>query len=350
MARYEVPTKDDGRIWDLFLSGTHQAAVVVADDAGIFAALDKEPATSAMLAQRLEFDQRATRVLLRLLASLGLLRLHEERFHLTPDAELYMLKSSPFYWGKMMDVGVSAWHRDTLMAKLRQKDSDNAAGPLGAPKVSGEGRAVEGWAAGQISMEQAREIAGRMHSHSVPAAVAAARKYDLTGVQRILDVGGGSGCFMIAMAQTHPHLRCTIMELPTMCEVAQRYIQDGEVTGRVDTTAVDMFRQAWPQGYDAVFFSNIWHDWNIRTCKWLAERTFEILPAGGRIMLHEMLLDDDGAGPTTAAAFSMLMLLATQGQQFTFGELKGILEGAGFRDVETAQHHTYYSITTGYKR
>jgi hypothetical protein len=350
VARYEVPTKDDGRIWDVFLSGNYQAAVVVADEAGIFASLNKEPATSVTLAQRLNFDERATRVLLRLLASLGLLVLRADRFHLNRDSEIYLLKSSPFYWGEMMSVGVSAWHRDTLMAKLQQKGSEDAAGPLGAPKVSGEGRSIDGWAAGHVTIEQARQIAARMHSHSVPAAVSAARNYDFTGVQRILDVGGGSGCFMIAMAQAHPHLRCTIMELPTMCEVAQRYIREGEVSDRVDTLAVDMFRQPWPQGYDAVFFSNIWHDWNFRTCKWLAERTFEILPAGGRIMLHEMLLDDDGAGPVTAASFSMLMLLATQGQQFTFGELKGILEGAAFTGIESRQHHSYYSIVTGYKR
>ena len=67
-------------------------------------------------------------------------------------------------------------------------------------------------------------------------------------------------------------------------------------------------------------------------------------------MLHEMLLDDDGAGPVTAASFSMLMLLGTQGQQFTFGELKEILEGAGFTGIETMHTSVYYSITTGYKR
>jgi len=350
MARYETPTKDDGRIWELFLSGTHQAAVVVADDAGIFASLDKDPATIAQLAHRLDFDERAAGVLLRLLASLGLLSVRGDRFHLTSDAKIYLLKSSSFYWGEMMPVGVNVWQRDTLLAKLRQKGSADAAGPLGTPKVTGEGRAIDGWATGQISIEKAREIAARMHSHSMAAAVAAARNYDFTGVQRILDVGGGSGCFMIAMAQAHPSLRCTVMELPTMCEVAQHYIREGDVADRVDTAAVDMFRQPWPRGYDAVFFSNIWHDWNFRTCKWLAERSFEILPAGGRIMLHEMLLNDGGAGPVTAAAFSMLMLLATQGQQFTFGELKDILESAGFKDVEARQHHTYYSIVTGYKR
>jgi hypothetical protein len=46
----------------------------------------------------------------------------------------------------------------------------------------------------------------------------------------------------------------------------------------------------------------------------------------------------------------MLMLLATQGQQFTFAELKSLLENAGFDGIETRQTASYYSITTGYKR
>jgi acetylserotonin N-methyltransferase len=64
-------------------------------------------------------------------------------------------------------------------------------------------------------------------------------------------------------------------------------------------------------------------------------------------MLHEMLLDDAGDGPVTAAAFSLLMLLATQGQQFTPGELAAILEGAGFVRVDTTATHPYYSVVTG---
>jgi O-methyltransferase domain/Dimerisation domain len=350
MAIYEAPTTDDRRIWDLFLSGTYQAAIVAADDAGIFASLNEAPATINALAGRLDYDERATGILLRLLASLGLLLPHEERFHLTSLARLYLLKSSPYYWGEMMRVGVSAWHRETLMAKLRQRGSADAAGPEGAPTASGEGRSIDGWAAGHVPIEQARDVAARMHAHSLPAAIAAAQQYEFKDMHRVLDVGGGSGCFMIAMAQAHPHLRCTVMDLPTMCNVAQDYIKSGEVTNRVDTIAVDMFRQPWPPGYDAVFFSNVWHDWNFRTCWKLAERAFEILPRGGRILLHEMLIDDDGSGPTTAAAFSMLMLLATQGQQFTFAELRTILESAGFTGVETVNTYGYYSITTGYKR
>ena len=350
MPRYETPAADDSRIWDVFLSGAYHGAVVAADDAGIFAALNDGPATIQELAGKLDLDERATGVLLRLLAAHGLVVFRNDSFDLTLDARLYLLKSSQFYWGPMLHVGVSSWHRDTLMAKLSQKGSADAVGPLGTPKISGDGRSIDDWASGSISLERARDVAMRMHSHSLPAAVGAAKHYDFTGIQKILDVGGGSGCFMIAMAQALPHLRCTIMELPAMCEVAKSYIDSGEVSERVDTIAVDMFRQPWPRGYDAVFFSNIWHDWNFRTCRWLAERTYEALPPGGRIMLHEMLLDNAGNGQKTAAAFSMLMLLATQGQQFTSEELRSILEDAGFAGVETTSTHSYYSITTGYKR
>jgi hypothetical protein len=347
---YRSPTSDDKPIWDLWLTGLYQGTIVAADDAGIFGALAERPATIDELAQRLDFDTRATGIVLRLLAALKLLVPRDGRYQLTDAANVYLVKRSPFYWGHMMRVGVSEWHRDTALAKLRQKGSAQAAGPEGTPVPSGSGRSADGWAAGEIQIGQAEQIAASMQSHSLPAAIAAARNYDFTGIERILDVGGGSGCFMVAMAQAHRELKATVMELGTMCDVAAKYISAGGVEAKVDTRAVNMFREPWPKGYDAIFFSNIWHDWNFRTCAWLAARAYEALPRGGRIMVHEALLDDDGNGPPATAAFSMLMLLATQGQQFTFTELKALLENAGFTDIAARQTASYYSITTGYKR
>lgn len=346
---YAAPTVDDRRMWDLWLSGLHQPSIVAAEEAGIFTALNEAPATPVELAARLDFDRRATTVLVRLLGALKLLVLRDGRYQLSAEARTYLVKGSPWYWAPMSSVAVSDWHRTRLLDKLKQRDSDLVAGPEGTPLTSTEGRAADDWAAGQVSMERAREVAARMHAHSVPAAVGVARHYDFRGVTHVLDVGGGSACFMVAAAQAHPHLRATVLELPAMCEAAQGYIRAGGVADRVQTCAVDMFRQPWPRGCDALFFSNVWHDWNVRTCQWLAARAYETLPPGGRILLHEVLLDEDGDGPVTAASFSMLMLLATQGQQFTLGELKTILEGAGFTRIEAIATHPYYSVVTGHK-
>src|SRR5687767_12724196 len=98
---YLAPTTDDRRMWELWLSGMYQPAIVTAEEAGIFAALAEAPATSAELATRLGFDERATRVLVRLLAALHLLLVRDGRYHVTVEARTYLLKSSPWYWAPM---------------------------------------------------------------------------------------------------------------------------------------------------------------------------------------------------------------------------------------------------------
>jgi acetylserotonin N-methyltransferase len=139
------------------------------------------------------------------------------------------------------------------------------------------------------------------------------------------------------------------MDIPTVCEVAEGYVERAGVADRVNTRAVDMFRQAWPTGYDAHFFANVFHDWSPETCAALAASSFAALAPGGKICIQEILLDDSRDSPTPAVAFSVLMCLGTKGQQFTFGQLKGILESAGFTDVRSQRSSGYYSLVTGRK-
>jgi len=346
MTSYEMPSSDDRLIWDTWLSIHYLPAVTVADELGIFKSLNECATTAIELAERLSYDYRTTIAVLRMLTALGFLALHDSVYEVTDPARLYLLRDSPFYWGHML--GTSQPQHARWRDMLRGRSPRGVAGQQGAtPTPQGRGSA-DSWASGNIDMERARRVAAAMESHSLPAAIALARNGDFDGVERLLDVGGGSGCFALALALQHADMRCTIMELPAMCAVAQEYIDARGVKDRVDTTAVDMFRQPWPRGYDAMLFSNVFHDWNFETCSWLAERACEALEPGGRIFLHEMLLDDAGAGPPTAVSFSMLML-STQGQQFTLRELRGLLQDAGLRDITAKSTYGYYSVVIGRK-
>jgi hypothetical protein len=346
MNPYEMPTSDDKLIWDTWLSIHYLPAVTVADELGIFRSLHEAPATAIDLADRHGFDHRYTMAVLRMLKALGFLALRDGVYQVTDPARLYLLKDSPYHWGNMLGTGQPQHAR--LREGLEGRSPRGVPGQESAsPLPEGQGSAGS-WASGQVDMERARRVAAAMQSHSLPAAIAMARNGDFEGVDRLLDVGGGSGCFAIALARQHPRMHTAIMELPAMCEVAAEYIAAGGVSGRVETLAVDMFREPWPRGYDAMFFSNVFHDWNFETCRWLAERCCETLEPGGRIYLHEMLLDDDGAGPVTPVSFSMLML-GTQGQQFSFPELRSLLEAAGFRDIEAKSTYGYYSLVVGKK-
>jgi hypothetical protein len=149
------------------------------------------------------------------------------------------------------------------------------------------------------------------------------------------------------------HIRRTLGEAvdasELMCEVALGYVRKAGVAHRIDALAVDMFREAWPSGYDAIFLSNIFHDWDFETCAALAAKAYAALSSGGRILLHEMLLDDTHDGPATAVAFSMYMLLGTKGQQFTAAELSKLLADTGFGSVEITPTHGYYAVVSGRK-
>ena len=83
---YTAPVTDDRRMWDLWLSGLHQPSIVAAEEAGVFSSLADAPATAAELAARLNFDERATMVLVRLLAALRLLDVRDGRYQLTDEA------------------------------------------------------------------------------------------------------------------------------------------------------------------------------------------------------------------------------------------------------------------------
>jgi acetylserotonin N-methyltransferase len=342
-----TPGADDRPIWDIWLSSLWMPVLTVASELGVFEALAEAPTTSADLGRRLELKAQATETLLRMLVALGLLVVYEGRYQLGTAARSYLLRDSPFYWGHVwsLTVDMSPTH-----ARLRDAVALN---PVPAPNTrtaTADDRAVEAWESGQIEDEQAGVIARFMNSHSMAAAVGLAYEVAFEGVNRLLDVGGGSACFSIALAHRHPDLRCTIMELPAMCRQAQKYIDDAGLAERIDTRSVDMFREAWPQGYDAIFFSNIFHDWSFETCAQLAAKAHAALPKNGRIHLHEMLLDDTGTAPRTAAAFSVLMLLGTRGQQFRFGELRELLASAGFVEIEVTPAYGYYSLVSGRKR
>lgn len=340
--RYEPPQAEDRAIWDIWLSMYRLPAMAVADELGVFAALEAGPATAGETARRLGFNERATAVLFSLLSALGLIVSRGGRHELADVARIYLLPHSPYYWGPLLrTLGVLPQQRAALIRALQSADE--------VPALSSDRLPSRAWERGQIDWAQAESVTRIMHCHSLPASVGVARSGQLAGIRRLLDIGGGSGCFSIALAQHFPEIQCTVMELPAVCEVARSYIEEGGVSDRVSTVAADMFHDAWPCGYDGVFFSNIFHDWSAETNLLLARRAYDALPGGGRIVLHEMLLDEDGSGPMTTASFSVLMMLGTQGRQYTFSDLRQILTTAGFADIHATASYGYYSMVIGRK-
>jgi predicted O-methyltransferase YrrM len=337
--QYQLPVVDDTLVWDAWLALYRVPAISVALELDIFESLDAMPASPVELADRRGFNERGLKALLPMLMQQGFLVQHGGVYQLSEAGRHYMLKSSAFFWGGVFKRLAPTIVAHKLLLETINNDREKAAG----------NRPADGWESGHVAMDMAREVTAFMHSHSVPAAVGMTQTCDFSGLRRVLDVGGGSGCFSIALGRHYATLYCTVMELPTICELAEQYIAEAGVNAQVDTVALDMFRQNWPRGYDAHFFSNVFHDWSVDTCIELARKSYAALPAGGCILLHEMLLDDNGTARAPAVAFSLLMAMGTKGQQFTFAQLADILQAAGFINISWQPSYGYYSLVRAEK-
>ncbi len=101
------------------------------------------------------------------------------------------------------------------------------------------------------------------------------------------------------------------------------------VAGRLELRSGDMFRDPVPEGADAVLLSNILHDWDVPECRALVSRCASALPAGGRLLVHDVFLDDAMGGPLPIALYSASLFRLTEGRAYSAAEYRGWMAGAG---------------------
>jgi hypothetical protein len=139
-----------------------------------------------------------------------------------------------------------------------------------------------------------------------------------------------------------------VLDLPAVCEIADEFIAAARLTDRIRTTAGDMWEDPFPTA-DVHLYSNIFHDWPPEKARFLAEKSVASLPSGARILVHEVLYNDDKTGPFAAASYSIGMLAWATGQQYSGHELATMLSETGFRDVDEKQTFGYYSTVSAIK-
>ena len=103
---------------------------------------------------------------------------------------------------------------------------------------------------------------------------------------------------------------------------------------RVELVAGDMFADPVPAGVDVILLSNILHDWDVPECRTLLRRCAEALPPSGRVLIHDVFLDDDLGGPLPVALYSTALFTLTEGRAYSAGEYRGWLREAGLAPAD----------------
>jgi hypothetical protein len=329
------PRTDGRTVFDAGCAVYGYMAMQIAHTRGLFRLLEGKRLELAEICEALQLQPRTAQALLSAVTASGILELSEGRYGLTAEAEEYLLESSPSYWGPIIDLAVAG-------GVLSYEAMDRAIS-TGSPQSL-----PSDFASFEEQVERARAFTRAMHSLSYGPGLRWAELVDLSGEVTLLDVGGGSGALSIGACLQWPLLRAIVLDLSPVCDVADEFVAQYGLEGRITTHRSDMWADAFPRA-DVHLYSNVLHDWPPEKGRLLVDKSFTALESGGRILLHEALFDDDKAGPFGVAAFNMAIATWSEGQQYSGRELAEMLTSAGFGDVRITPANYPYSVVEARK-
>lgn len=310
---------DTVRLQRLSRAYQESATLMAGIDLGLFTQIARGADTMPALAAALDISPLNVERLVTACVALGLLSRDGERLANAPDVARYLVQGEPGYAGAWMLFTRPDWGRWGQLAEVL---SDK-----GPPAVLGKHIA-------EFTVERAR----RYHEATASIGMGAGRRFvrqvDLSRRRRILDLGGGSGCYCIQAARAHPQLTAVVFDLPPVAVVAREFITAHGLSDRISAQAGDFTRDPFPRDADVVIMASNLPQYSAEIIQGVIDRAHDALLPGGEMHLIGEMLNATRTGPPDPALWGLAEALhASTGRAHSVAECLAYFERAGFTGV-----------------
>ncbi|MEU5534699.1 methyltransferase [Streptomyces sp. NPDC020362] len=174
-------------------------------------------------------------------------------------------------------------------------------------------------ASDQAFLQRMRERAARLYPRF-------ATDTDWSECGTVMDLGGGDGYQLDAILRRAPQLRGVLFDRPAVVASVRAA---GTFDGRDCELAAGDFFERVPEGADTHLICSVLHDWTDEQCVSILRASRAALEPGGRLMIVEMLVPEDGSWhPSKWSDIGMMVL--TGGRERTAREFEALLAEAGY--------------------
>ncbi len=302
---------------DLAWSCRASRTLQVANGLDIFTLLAEAPATTAELAEKCSAEPALTEKLLIACQAMGLIQRRDGRYHNTPLAQTYLVRTSLLYQGDIIAHSASVWDFwSDLPNTIRQKNAPPPACPdqhhnfiMGMQNIARTGRA-------QLLLDN----------------------IDLTGREKLFDVGGGPGTYSIELCRKYPQLKATIFDLPETIAITNQIIVKEDIQNRITCQAGNWDTDSFGSDNDVVLLSNVLHGPQ-SSAEMKLQKAFDSMTQQGLLIIQEFILNDDRSGPLIPALFNIMV------GAYSRKELTAVIENAGFTNCATIAESEQFDAT-----
>jgi 2-polyprenyl-3-methyl-5-hydroxy-6-metoxy-1,4-benzoquinol methylase len=291
----------------------------------VFGLLSERPSSREDLRDRLQLADRPAHVLVTALRAMGLLDV-DARGRLTPSpvAAEHLGPGSPF---DLSDYAGLAAASPGVLSMVERLRTNRPAG-WDRPRAGTAFISRRGQPSAMEHPDLARLFTLALAGRSRSVAPIVAERLPVRNVRTILDVGGGTGLYSLALVRKHAGLRAIVIDRPEVLRVTEEIASQHGAADRIACLPGDMFVDRFPEA-ELILLSNVLHDWDVPECRRLIGRCAASLPPGGAVVIHDVFLRDELDGPLAVALHSAAIMSATEGRAYSARECAAWLGEAG---------------------
>jgi hypothetical protein len=301
---------NDGVKYVTELSWAYRAARVlhIANRLDVFSVLSNGAITAEQLAEKCDTKAETLEKLIIACTAMGLVTKDGDRYANTKMADECLAKGAPLYQGDIIAHSAEVWDywsemEDEICGKRSEKQAEAENHEYfirGMWNIAAGGR-------GQLFVDS----------------------IDLSGCEKLFDVGGGPGCYSILACKKYPGLKAVVFDLPETIKIAREMIEKEGLEDRISVVEGDWDKEEFGQDNGAVLFSNVLHGPGSNAGVKL-KKAYESMVPSGLLIVQEFLLDDEKSGPLVSALFNMMV------GSYSYSELEDVISSAGFLNCELA--------------
>lgn len=306
--------------------------ILTAYELDLFTFLDNGAGTSGEIAKMLGTDQRATDRLMNVLVSIGLLNKSNDKFSNTDAASQFLVKGKPEYLSGLMH-SVNLWETWSTLTDAVRK-----------------GRSVIKESVKERKIDWFESFIEAMHFRAAKQAPSDISLIDLSGVNKVLDLGGGSGAYAMAFVKAGNNITAVVFDLPNVIPLTKKYVEKEGLSDKLSYIEGDYTTDNIGNGYDLIFLSAIVHSNSNEENLKLIQKCANALNTNGKVVVQDFIMDESRTNPPHGALFAINMLVGTDaGDTFTQKEVSNWMEKAGLKNITRKDTSFGTSQITGVK-
>ncbi len=199
------------------------------------------------------------------------------------------------------------------------------------------GQNLEPWLRGEEWKIQKRDSGGTKHFSEAMKAMGGqiARRVadfmDLTGVEKMLDVGGGTGTYSIEFARRSPKLKAVVLDTPKVADHGRELVRSADMSDRVEFTGGDyMDPRCYGEGHDLVLMANVLHQETAKRAATMVRLGAQALSPGGMLAVIDFSIDEERRENILGTLFAINM--RSFGDTYPESVIHGWFSDAGLED------------------